>query len=411
MTDLPALSAAGQPRWRLPRTARAPRARFVLAAFALIGFSIGISQNAAPAVMQDQLRDLGTSVDVLGLAQVSYCLGVVVGAPLILVGLGRMGRRPLLIALSLAFALLSAATFLAPTVEALIAIRFVAGLPHGALLGVASFVAMTVLGRERRGTGVAIIMLGLTCSQVIGVPFSQWLSEQVSWRASYAVVAGVGLVAFAAVWAFAPAVAGNPHASPRKELTAMRSVPLWAAIITITVGFSGLGAVLAYIVPLLEVDNGLEPSAVTWVLMLWGVGTSVGVFWGGRLTDRDHRAASRLGLGLTALALFGIGAFGSSPWATVPLLFLLAVATQIFAQSGQVHLMDVLHGSPSLGSALSHAALNAASALGTGIGALIIAVGLGYQAPAWAALVLTAVALVLVRVGPGYRRAEAAPAL
>ncbi|WP_284329276.1 MFS transporter [Demequina litorisediminis] len=191
----------------------------------------------------------------------------------------------------------------------------------------------------------------------------------------------------------------------------MRSVPLWTAIITITVGFSGLGAVLAYIVPLLEVDNGLDPSDVTWVLMLWGVGTSVGAFWGGRLTDRDHRAASRLGLGLTALALFGIGAFGSSPWATVPLLFLLAVATQIFAQSGQVHLMDVLHGSPSLGSALSHAALNAASALGTGIGALIIAVGLGYQAPAWAALVLTAVALVLVRVGPGYRRAEAAPAL
>ncbi|GMA34304.1 MFS transporter [Demequina litorisediminis] len=180
MTDLPALNAAGQPRWRLPPTARAPRARFVLAAFALIGFSIGISQNAAPAVMQDQLRDLGTSVDVLGIAQVSYCLGVVVGAPLILVGLGRVGRRPLLIALAFAFAAFSAATFLAPTVEALIAIRFVAGLPHGALLGVASFVAMTVLGRERRGTGVAIIMLGLTCSQVVGVPFSQWLSEQVS---------------------------------------------------------------------------------------------------------------------------------------------------------------------------------------------------------------------------------------
>ncbi|WP_159449623.1 MFS transporter [Demequina sp. NBRC 110057] len=411
MTDLPALSAAGQPRWRLPRTATSPRARYVLAAFALIGFSIGISQNAAPAVMQDQLRDLGTTVDVLGLAQVSYCLGVVVGAPLILVGLGRVGRRPLLVVLSLAFALLSVATVAAPSIGALIGIRFIAGLPHGALLGVASFVAMTVLGRERRGTGVAIIMLGLTCSQIIGVPFSQWLSEAVSWRASYAVVAAVGLLAFAAVWAFTPDVPGNPHASPRQEMTAMRSVPLWTAIVTITVGFSGLGAVLAYIVPLLEIDNGLDPSAVTWVLVLWGVGTSVGAFVGGRLTDRDHLSAGRLGLWLTAAALLGIGAVGSSPVATIPLLFLLAIATQIYAQSGQVHLMDVLHGSPSLGSALSHAALNAASALGTGIGALIIAAGLGYQAPAWAALVLTGVALVLMAVGPGFRRSRTVAAL
>lgn len=405
VTDLPATLDAGQPRWRLPRSARDPRAWHVLAAFAVVGFGIGLTQNGAAGVVQDQVVDLDTTVDVLGLTMVAYSLGVVVGAPLLMVGLGRMGRRPLLLWTSGMFLATSVATVLAPTVEALFVIRFLAGIPHGALLGAASYVAMTVLGRERRGRAVAIIMLGLTTSLVVGVPFMQWLSNAASWRMAYVAVTAVAAVAFAGVWAFTPAVPGNPHASPRAEMRALRGWPLWTAIVAITVGFAGLGAVFSYIVPLLEVTNGFSASDVTWILVVWGAAMTVGAYLGGRLTDRSHIGAGRLGLGLASLALLGIAVLGSIPAVTVGLLVLLACSIQIFSQSSQVHLMDVMHGSPSLGSALAHAALNAATALGTGVGALVIAAGLGYQAPAWAALAFAAVAMVLITVGPGYRSA------
>lgn len=404
MTDLPSTIPAGQPRWRLPRTAMTPRARYVLAAFALVGFVIGLGQNSAAAVIQSQVADLDTTVDMLGFTMVAYSLGVVVGAPLILIGLGRVGRRPLIVALATVFSALSVATVFAPTVESLMVIRFLVGLPHGALLGVASFVAMAVLGKGRRGLGVAIIMLGLTFSQIVGVPLMQWVSNQWDWRVAYGIVAVVAIVATVGVWAFTPDVPGNAETSTRRELKAMKSVPLWTAIIAITVGFSGLGAVFSYIVPLLEETNGLSPNAVTWALMMWGLATSTGAYIGGKLTDHSHVGAGRLGLVLTAIALTGIGVGGNQPVVTLPMLFLLGVATQIYSQSAQVHLMDTLHGSPSLGSALSHAALNAASALGAGIGAVIIGAGMGYQAPAWAALVLTAVAFVIALAGPGYRR-------
>ncbi len=375
----------------------------VLAAFALVGFVIGLSQNSAPAVVQSQIADLDTTVDILGYTMVAYSMGVVVGAPLIMVGLGRVGRRPLLVVLAGTFALMSIATVVAPTVESLMAIRFLAGLPHGALLGVASYVAMTVLGKSRRGLGVAIIMLGLTFSQIVGVPSMQWLSNVTDWRVSYAVVAVLSVMALAAVWAFTPAVPGNAATTARIEMQSMRSVPVWTAIVAITVGFSGLGAVFSYIVPLLEVENGLTPSTVTWVLMMWGIATSTGAIVGGKLTDRSHLGAGKIGLVLTAIALIAIGAAGDQPGVTIPALFLLGVATQIYSQSSQVHLMDTLRESPSLGSALSHAALNAASALGAGMGAIIIGAGLGFRAPAWAALVLTGVAFVIALVGPGYR--------
>ncbi|MFW2514638.1 MFS transporter [Demequina sp. SO4-13] len=403
MTDLPSTLDQGQPRWRLPRTARDPRPWHVLAAFAVIGFGIGITQNGAASVVQDQIADLDTSVDVLGLTMVAYSVGVVVGAPLIMVGLGRVRRRPLLITMAALFLLTTVATVIAPTVEALMVVRFFSGVPHGALLGVASFVAMSVLGRERRGKAVSIIMLGLTTSLVVGVPAMQWLSNVASWRMAYVVVAVIAAIGLLGVWLFTPDLPGNPAASPRSELRALRGRPLWTAIVAVTVGFAGLGAVFSYIVPLLEVTNGFDPGQVTWILVGWGAAMTCGAYVGGQLTDRSHVGAARLGLVGVALALLGLGLFGDVPAATLVLLFLLGSSVQVFSQASQVHLMDVLHGSPSLGSALSHAALNAATAVGTGLGALVIAWGFGYQAPAWVALVLAGAALVIVMLGSGYR--------
>lgn len=403
MTDLPSAPAASLARWRVPPSARDPRAWHVLAAFAVIGFGIGLTQNGAASVVQDQIADLDTTVDVLGLTMVAYSVGVVVGAPLTMVGLGRVRRRPLLITMAAVFFLTTVATVLAPTVEALMAVRFVAGLPHGALLGVASFVAMSVMGRERRGKAVSIIMLGLTTSLVVGVPALQWLSNVASWRIAYVVVAVVAGIGLLGVWLFTPDLPGNPDASPRSELRALRGRPLWTAIVAITVGFAGLGAVFSYIVPLLEITNGFAPGQVTWILVAWGAAMTCGAFIGGKLTDRSHIGAGRLGLAVAACALLGIAVLGDIPVATVLLLVVLAASVQVFSQSSQVHLMDVLHGSPSLGSALAHAALNAATAVGTGLGAVVIAWGLGYQAPAWVALVLAAAALVIVVLGPGYR--------
>ncbi|MFN3866125.1 MAG: MFS transporter [Demequina sp.] len=403
MTGLPSTAEAGLPRWRVPPSARDPRAWHVLAAFAVIGFGIGLTQNGAASVVQDQMADLDTSVDVLGFTMVAYSLGVVVGAPLIMLGLGRVRRRPLLIAMAGVFLLTTVATVLAPTVEVLMAVRFVAGLPHGALLGVASFVAMSVMGRERRGKAVSIIMLGLTTSLVVGVPLMQWLSNVASWRMAYVVVAVIAAIGLLGVWLFTPDVPGDPAASPRSELRALRGRPLWTAIIAVTVGFAGLGAVFSYIVPLLEVTNGFASGQVTWILVAWGAAMTCGAYIGGRLTDRSHIGAGRLGLSIAALALLGLGLFGDIPVATVVLLVVLASSVQVFSQASQVHLMDVLDGSPSLGSALAHAALNAATAVGTGLGAVVIAWGLGYQAPAWVAVALAATALVIVVAGPGYR--------
>ncbi|WP_062313540.1 MFS transporter [Demequina rhizosphaerae] len=404
MTALPPASEAGTPRWLLPRTAHAAHPALVLAGFVVAGFAISLSQGGASGVIQDQVRDLDTTVDMIGWTIVAYALGVVVGAPLIMVGLASWNRRRLLLTMSAVFVVTSGLTALAPTVETLFLARLLAGLPHGALLGSAAYVGVLALGVEKRGKVIATIMYGLTAAVVVGVPAMQWISVQTGWRLAFWLVAAVGLAGFALMWAFVPSVPGTHGAGFRTELAALRGRVLWTAILTVTVGFAGLGAVQSYMVPLLEDTNGFAPRTVTVVLALFGLGMTGGAYVGGKLTDRSVLLTSRVGLIGVSATLLLLGLVGSSGWPVVVALVLLGVFIQTFSQGAQAHLMDATHTSPSLGAAISHSALNAATVVGTGLGAIVIGAGLGYVAPAWVALVLALVAVVLVFVGPGYRR-------
>lgn len=406
MTALPPLAPSGVPRWRLPRSARSPHPAAVLAGFVVAGLGIGLSQAGASAVIQDQVRTLDTSVDMIGYTIMAYALGVVVGAPLLMVGLAGWGRRRLLLLMSGIFVVTSALTAIAPDVWSLLVVRFLAGLPHGALLGTASYVAMLAVGRERRGMAIATIMYGLTAATVVGVPAMQWGSEAFGWRWMYWAVTAVGVAGLLLIWAYTPRVAGTKGTSFTREMSTLTGRPLWMAILTITTGFAGLGAVQSYMVPLLEETNGFTSGAVTVTLVLFGVGMTIGATAGGRLTDRGPALAARVGLSGVVVSLALLGLFGDSGWPTVVFLVSLGAFVQVFSQSAQTRLMDVIHSSPSLGAALSHSALNAATVLGSGLGAVVIAFGFGFLAPAWLALVGAIAALVLVAWGPGYRDAE-----
>src|SRR6202044_3066930 len=78
----------------------------------------------------------------------------------------------LLLALMALFGLAQVGSALAPNFPVLAATRFVAGLPHGAYLGVASLTAASLVPDERRGRAIAAVFLGLTIANVAGVPLT-----------------------------------------------------------------------------------------------------------------------------------------------------------------------------------------------------------------------------------------------
>jgi predicted MFS family arabinose efflux permease len=129
---------------------------------------------------------------------------------------------------------------------------------------------------ERRGRAIAMVLMGLPVANVVGVPAATWLGQALGWRASYWVVAGLSALTIAMVLAFVPDCPGNPEATGRRELQALRMPQVWFAIVAGAVGFGGMFAVYTYLASTLADVTGVSTRMVPLVLAVFGVGMTIG---------------------------------------------------------------------------------------------------------------------------------------
>jgi len=109
--------------------------------------------------------DLGLSIPQATSAITAYAFGVVVGAPLVTLAAARLNRRKLLLWLMVLFLAGNLASAVADSLGALIAARFISGLPQGAYFGAGTVVAAHVTGPGRAGRAFAIVMTGLMAAR------------------------------------------------------------------------------------------------------------------------------------------------------------------------------------------------------------------------------------------------------
>ncbi len=386
-----------------PTKLSSARIRFALLALAMGGFGIGSTEFVAmgllPNIAHDLLPQLYGSSPTAANAQAgwaisAYALGVVVGAPTIAAFAARLPRKKLLLWLLVAFTLGTIASALAPTFQLVLLARFVSALPHGAYFGIASLVAASLMGPGKRGRGVAFVLSGLTIANVIGVPLITWLGQTHGWRVAYLVVAGIFALTFVAVAILVPWQAGNPRATMANELKAFGRPQVWLALLIGAIGFGGFFAVYTYISPMITTVTGLSVSAVPLVLILVGVGMTVGNIVGGWAADRDLKRGMLLFFALFLLGLAALYFTAETLAGLLISLFVIAAASSALAPAIQTRLMDVAHESQSIAAALNHSALNIANASGAFLGGLTIAAGFGYLSP-----VVVGAALCIAGIG------------
>lgn len=391
------------------------RTRLALLALALGGFGIGSTEFVAMGLLPNIAHDLMPALYAASPDQANaqagwiisaYALGVVVGAPTIAAFAARWPRKKLLLWLLVAFTLGTVASALAPTFQLVLLARFVSALPHGAYFGIASLVAARLMGPGKRGQGVAFVLSGLTIANVIGVPIITWIGQAHGWRVAYLVVAAIFALTFVAVALLVPWQAGDPKATLRNELKAFTRLQVWLALLIGAIGFGGFFAVYTYVAPMVTTITGLSASLVPLVLILAGIGMTVGNLLGGRMADRSIERGMLL---FFAVMLAGLAALFFTAWSLAGLLismFVIAAATSALSPMIQTRLMDVAHDSQSIAAALNHSALNIANASGAFLGGLTIAAGFGYLSPIVVGAVLAVAGIVLALVSFGIDRSR-----
>lgn len=377
--------------------------------FVVMGLLPNISADLLPATWASSPED---AVAQAGWLITLYALGVVIGAPTIAGVVAKYPRHRVMLALAAALTLGNTLTLLAPTFELVAASRVLAGLPHGAYFGIGALVAADVMGPGNRAKGVAFVLTGLTVANVVGVPFGTFLGQRFGWRIAFLVVALIFALAAVMIALTVPAHAGDPGRTLRAELRALRIGQVWLTLGVGAIGFGGFFAAYSYVASIVT-DVARAPAAVVPVILIvMGIGMTIGNLVGGHLADRDLKRTMLAGLGalivvqvllaLTAGALIALGLF----------IFLVGFVSSVLSPSIQTRLMDVAGDNQSIAAALNHSALNIGNATGAFLGGVVIAAGFGFVAPVWVGALLAAsgLALALVSFGIESRSARATAA-
>ncbi|WP_406009326.1 MFS transporter [Streptomyces sp. NBC_00637] len=370
-----------------------------LLALAVGAFGIGTTEFVMMGLLPDVADDLHVSIPTAGHLVSAYALGVVIGAPLLAAVTARMSRRTVLISLMCLFVVGNALSALAPGYDSLLAARFLSGLPHGAFFGVGAVVATNLVAPERKARSVSLMFLGLTVANIAGVPVATLMGQHLGWRATFLGVSVIGLAAIVSLALLIPRDHTHaPAVGLRRELAALRSLPVWLALGTTVAGFGALFSAYSYITPMLTDSAGYADSSVTLLLALFGVGATIGNLVGGRLAD--HAMRPTLFGGLTSLvivlALFPL--LMTTAWGGALAVVLLGVAAFVTGSPLNLMVMEKAAAGPSLASSANQAAFNMANAGGAWLGGLALTAGLGVTSPATAGAVLAALGLVVAGV-------------
>lgn len=380
-----------------------------LLALAVGAFGIGVTEFAPMGMLPVIAADLRVSIPSAGLLVSAYAMGVLIGAPLMTLATARLERRTLLVALMAIFTLGNALSALAGGYWMLMAARIVTSFNHGAFFGVGSVVAAGLVPPERRAGAVAAMFTGLTVATIGGVPAATWVGEALGWRTAFAGIAGVGVVAMLSLRLALPVLPAAGGGDLRAELRVLTRRAVLAALALTVVGASAMFTVFTYIVPILREATHASTSFVTAMLVLYGIGLTIGNALGGRWADRSIERTLIGSFAVLAVVLIVFAGVMAWAWPTAVAILIWGIASFAIVPPLQMRVMDAASGAPNLASAMNIGAFNLGNAVGAALGGGVIGAGLGWPAVAMAGAAMATIALAVLLVMRAQPRAAACP--
>ncbi|NIE72879.1 MFS transporter [Pantoea sp. Ap-967] len=366
-----------------------------LVALAIGAFGIGVTEFAPMGMLPSIAADLGVSIPAAGLLVSAYAVGVLIGAPLMTLATGKVPRRYLLIGLMAIFTLGNLLSALASDYQSLLVARIVTSLNHGAFFGVGSVVAASVVPPEKRAGAVAAMFMGLTLATIGGVPLATWFGELFGWRTAFWGIAGLGLVAMVSLWFALPDLPLPKSGGAMAEIRVLGRGPVLAALALTVVGSSAMFTVFTYIAPILHSQAQASTPFITAMLVLFGIGLTLGNLWGGKAADRSIERTLLVSLAVlvAVLLVFPATLGGSLPTAVAILVW--GIASFALVPPLQMRVMEAAKDAPNLASAVNIGAFNLGNAIGAALGGAVINAGLGYPAVSYAGAGMAMLGLVL----------------
>lgn len=374
-----------------------------LLALTISAFAIGTTEFVIVGLVPTIAEQLAITLPSAGLLVSIYALGVAIGAPVLTALTSRLPRKQLLIGLMVLFTAGNMLAWQAPDYTTLVIARLLTGLAHGVFFSIGSTIATSLVPKEKAASAIAIMFGGLTVALVTGVPLGTFIGQHFGWRETFLAVSLLGVIALVSSMLLIPSnIPGRTAATLREQLQVLTHPRLLIIYVITALGYGGVFTAFTFLAPMMQNLAGFSPSAVSWILLGYGVSVAIGNIWGGKLADKQGAVpalkiifaalvillmvfqftASIQYAALATVLVMGIFAFGNVPGLQV---YVVQKAEQYAPNA-----VDVASG-------LNIAAFNIGIALGSIVGGQTVQHAGLAQTP-WIGSLIVLAALVLVGI-------------
>ncbi|WP_261904982.1 MFS transporter [Vibrio fortis] len=373
-----------------------------LLALTLSAFAIGTTEFVIVGLIPTMATDLNVSLPSAGLLVSLYALGVAVGAPVLTALTGKWNRKLVLITIMSLFVIGNLLAWQAPGYNTLIAARILTGLAHGVFFSIGSTIATGLVAKEKAASAIAIMFTGLTVALVTGVPLGTYIGQTFGWQATFLIVALLGLIALIGSALLVPNNLKQPPATKLSAQLKVLTQPRLLLVYAITaLGYGGTFTAFTFLAPILENVSGFDSSAISLIMLVYGVSVAVGNIWGGKMADKmgPIKALTVIFSGLAAvLVVFNFTAV--NPYTSVATILIWGAFAFGNVPGLQVYVVKLAEkytpDAVDVASGLNIAAFNVGIALGSWGGGIIVAESDLMNTP-WIGAVIVLIALALTR--------------
>ncbi|MGY3481607.1 MULTISPECIES: MFS transporter [Staphylococcus] len=372
---------------------------------AIGAFAIGMTEFVIMGLLPNIARDFDVSVSQAGQLITGYALGVAIGGPIIVMLTIKWNRKYLLLALMVIFIIGNFAASFSPNYGFMMTSRIITSLAHGSFFGIGSILAASMVKPEKRASAMALMFMGLSMSNILGVPFGTLIGQNFGWPMTFIIISIIGALALIGIIIFVPMKKETVKSSVLNELKILKEKRLWLTLAVTLFGFSSVFAYFTYISTVLIDVSHVQENLISYLLIIFGVGVTLGNVVGGKLADWNLNKALKMIFSVFILYFILLYFVQMNGLLMVAGIFFFGLIGFSMSPSLQYKSTLISQDAPTLASTLNQSAFNLGNALGAFIGGVVVT-NLPVASLSLIAPILTLIGLVFLFINIAVEKKE-----
>lgn len=358
-------------------------------------FSLTTSEFMVAGMMPSLTQAFSVSVTQIGYLISLYAIGMVVGGPLLTVGLLKLrvpSKQALLWLLGF-YAVAQSVAASATSYDIMAVARVATGVAGSACFGVSLAICAEIVGAESRGRAASIVVGGLMLATVLGVPIATIIDQHWGWRASFWLVVALAVLCATVITFLVPRSNAAGTVSLGAELAEFKNRHLWAAYATSGLIIGATFAAFSYFAPILTEVTGFAAASIPWLLGVYGAANVVGNMIVGRYADKHTMPIMVWGLIVLGAALAVFAIFAQNQALSLFALIVIGLVGVPMNPAMIARVMKSAHPG-ALVNTVHTSVINIGLGVGAWVGGLGIAAGYGIRSPLWVGVALAVLGLL-----------------